>query len=229
MYSSMRHGTDVVLSQANGFIFLDNVKGWIIHRLDRHFGRRSRVDRTKPMGPFHLLPNHSNKTKNPRMSRPTTTECVLKDEAKDLFVWSVARDPVEKLQSGVRQAWLFSHGSYSYLSADDLLSKQLLMPIGSVGERALASHHLSNDRPVQRRSGDSNTNCGRAQILKGRLRTFIVTRGMNDIPYPKRAPAVDASPSNISTCYRFTSCPNKLGNHRSSPPFVSTGGRFKAL
>ena len=64
------------------------------------------------------------------MSSRTTTECVQEDEAKDLFVWSVARDPVEKFQSGVRQAWLFSHGKYSNLSADELMSKQLQMPLG---------------------------------------------------------------------------------------------------
>ena len=59
----------------------------------------------------------------------TTTACVTEAQANATLRWAVVRDPVAKLESGVRQIWE-RPGWNRFLSADELLRKQLALNVG---------------------------------------------------------------------------------------------------
>ena len=59
----------------------------------------------------------------------TTTTCVTEAQANTTLRWAVVRDPIQKLESGVRQVWE-RPGRNRWLSADELVRKQLMMDEG---------------------------------------------------------------------------------------------------
>ena len=63
-------------------------------------------------------------------SRPrSTTACVTEAQANATLRWAVVRDPVAKLESGVRQIWE-RPGWNRFLVPDELLRKQLALNVG---------------------------------------------------------------------------------------------------
>ena len=101
------HATDVVHSDEFGILFVDNVKAG------------STMMRQK----FQKILGISWYTGRTRTDRTRTDE-ISEESLADLFVFSIVRDPVEKFQSGVRQAW-FQDEKLANFSADELLDKQL--------------------------------------------------------------------------------------------------------
>ena len=59
----------------------------------------------------------------------TTTACVTEAQANATLRWAVVRDPIQKLESGVRQVWE-RPGHNRFLSADELVRKQLALEEG---------------------------------------------------------------------------------------------------
>jgi hypothetical protein len=115
------HRTDAVVTLKDKMLFVDNVKAGsatVRKRLKEVWGltwetwERDMKDRRNGCGRGR-----------------TTTACVSEAQANNTVRWAVVRDPVAKLESGVRQIWE-RPGWNRFLSADELLRKQLALNVG---------------------------------------------------------------------------------------------------
>ena len=133
--SRSAHFTDTVISLDNNFVYLDNVKSGsaVITARLKH---STYATVTNPLG--ERFQKHKGRDCFSAIYGRSTTQCILSSDLSSLFFFSVVRDPVEKFESGVRQAW--SQSSHLRgLSADALLQKQLS---GS------SEDELSNERSI---------------------------------------------------------------------------------
>eukprot|EP00928_Gymnodinium_smaydae_P095963 TRINITY_DN8362_c1_g1_i1.p1 TRINITY_DN8362_c1_g1~~TRINITY_DN8362_c1_g1_i1.p1 ORF type:complete len:338 (-),score=26.81 TRINITY_DN8362_c1_g1_i1:302-1315(-) len=111
---SKRHCTDIVASRSKNFVYFDNVKAASssIRFLFSHV-LHIKWNQTD-------LPLHSNLSALGR----TSSDGLIIDDIRSLFKFSVVRNPVEKFESGVRQAWAQDE-SLRDKTADELLDLQL--------------------------------------------------------------------------------------------------------
>ena len=129
-YKRVAHRTDAVISKKLGMIFVDNVKT----------GSQTLRGRIKLVAgvdwqTWEIL----KRTSCGGCCGRTATTCVNESEAHSYFRWAFVRDPVAKFESGVREIWLRG-GSNAKLSADELLGKQLMQPVGSWIDEHLQSN-----------------------------------------------------------------------------------------
>ena len=142
-WSHFRHHINVVYSDAHMFTFLDNVKAGsttirelLGHSLgDSWFKMRDGDKQNFGAGNSSTYEEKkaaqklSAQKESKRLLRYVTTDYTLA-QLNATFKFSMARDPVEKFESGVRQTW-FQNPALANLTADELLDKQLAMPFGS--------------------------------------------------------------------------------------------------
>ena len=112
------HHNDVVIDDEHKLIFVDNVKA---------ASTTVRQLIMKTLGGITWQEGCEDKyawcCRSPRPAPRTTTLCLGKEHA-DYLVFGVARHPVDKFESGVRQAWAQAP-QLAQLTADELLEKQL--------------------------------------------------------------------------------------------------------
>lgn len=158
-WSHIRHHTSVVYSDAYKFTFLDNVKagsttirGLIGHSLgvswfkprDHQPGQQASSAAIAFGGKtYDEIRAFEEGSEFKRLLRHTTTDYMLA-QLNATFKFSMARDPVAKFESGVRQAWV-QNKELANLTADELLDKQLSMPSGAFLNEHLqpTTFHLS--------------------------------------------------------------------------------------
>lgn len=138
------HGTDAVISKKLGMIFVDNVKS------GSQTVRNRIKDATGAYWQHWEIEEHKGCG---GCCHRTGTACVTESESRKLFRWSIVRDPVKKFESGVRQIWSRG-GENADLSADELLTKQLRMPLG----KWIDEHAASNTWRLTGRTRGANAN-----------------------------------------------------------------------
>ena len=108
------HPIDVVISDQDGFVFVDNVKA------------ASTTIRTLLQSKLNISwwDGCDIKYKDCCSHLGRTTTACLSEEHAGYFVFGFARHPVAKFESGVQQAWLQSE-ELKRFSADELLAQQL--------------------------------------------------------------------------------------------------------
>ena len=120
-FKARGHRTDAVVTLKDKMLFVDNVKA----------GSATVRTRLKEVWGITWETWESDmKDRRARCGRGrTTTACVTEAQANATLRWAVVRDPVAKLESGVRQIWE-RPGWNRFLSADELLRKQLALNVG---------------------------------------------------------------------------------------------------
>ena len=120
-FKAQGHRTDAVVTLKDKMLFVDNVKA----------GSATVRTRLKEVWGITWETWESDmKDRRARCGRGrTTTACVTEAQANATLRWAVVRDPVAKLESGVRQIWE-RPGWNRFLSADELLRKQLALNVG---------------------------------------------------------------------------------------------------
>jgi len=127
LFKKQLHSTDSVGSQEHRFLFVDNVKAastsirTILHN-DLQVGWGGHCGHWYPS----TLPHTDTSGKCQRLSTADISPAAL----RDVFKFTIVRDPIAKFESGVRQAWL-EDPSLRILSADEILDAQLARPLGS--------------------------------------------------------------------------------------------------
>ena len=142
------NGTDIVLDDEHGFVFVDNVKAasttvreildmagfdWCMQRHGQPKMANLAVDHRQCGSCFSC-----------KCSR-FTSSCLTSRSLEGKYLFGFVRDPVEKFESGVRQGWFQDPDGLASLSADEILDKQLAMAQGRwLNEHLQPSTHRYN-------------------------------------------------------------------------------------
>lgn len=202
-WSSQIHHINVVHSEMHKFTYFDNVKagsttirGLLGNNLgESWFKSRDGTPPEKPAASAEaavaayyaardkaraIINDSKHNSRELRFSSTDYTQAQL----NATFKFSMVRDPVAKFESGVRQAW-HQNSSLSTLTADDLLDRQLTLPLGRWLNEHLqpSTYQLSgwSKRAAVggwRKSGWSKRGIGSSSIdFVGALETFDIDWG----------------------------------------------------
>jgi len=127
------HRADVVASLKHRFLFLENVKAGST-------SVRSVLNGVLNRSWFHTDIPHNRRNGHVLHKSGdvrTTSKSFSPETIASLFSFSLVRDPVEKFESGVREA--FAHGQHTHMTADEFLEQQLSRAHGWVNEHIMPS------------------------------------------------------------------------------------------
>ena len=140
-FKATGHRTDAVVTLKDKMLFVDNVKA----------GSATVRKRLKEVwGITWETWERDMKDRRTRCGRGrTTTACVTEAQANTTLRWAVVRDPIQKLESGVRQVWE-RPGRNRLMSGDELVRKQLALDEG----KFVDEHFEPNARRLSGRLAD---------------------------------------------------------------------------
>ena len=113
------HFVDAVVSPTYAFIFVNNVKAGLTTV-------QNRLEAALNVTLNSYTPQCAAPYKKITSSTRTKTNCITTAEAENISRWSVVRNPVAKVESGVRQAW-HQNPALTRFSADEILALQLCL------------------------------------------------------------------------------------------------------
>ena len=120
------HPLEAVISYRYRFVFADNVKAGSVSTRHTLYAALNVSWQHKSKGLTEVCQRHVCGNDGRCLWR-TSTLCLTWANASRLFKFGMARDPVRKFESGVRQIWAKSLQNHS---ADEILAMQLALPRG---------------------------------------------------------------------------------------------------
>jgi len=115
-----RHSIETVVSKKYSFMYLENRK--VASSSIRHlFAKVLRMSWCSTDMPHASTESHHGLT---------LSSDFAEQDISQLFKFSLVRDPVEKFEAGVQQAWI-QNPTLENMTADDMLVAQLSLPLGS--------------------------------------------------------------------------------------------------
>jgi hypothetical protein len=119
--------TDLVIDNEHAFLFIDNVKAAssTVRAILSQFGADWCMDRLPKMAGVYYQGCGSHLGCSDDCCPRFTSSCLSSRWLEGKYVFGFVRDPVEKFESGVRQAKFQDADAFANLTADDILDKQL--------------------------------------------------------------------------------------------------------